>query len=419
MKWFEAPELRFAVGIEDTFIPQEALGKRKLDEYEITQHSHYWHADLGLAAESGATMVRWGIPWYRVNPAPGTWDFSWLDRVVARFQDLELTPIVDLMHYGTPLWLENEFANAHYPERVAEYAAKVAERYRDALHVWTPLNEPLLNVVYCGEDAEWPPYLTGDDGFVRILERIARGIVLTQQAITEVQGDAATFVHVEAGYRFTDPTGSHTDRVEFLRRRGFLIEDLLTGRVDDAHPLTPWLLANGFPQSSLDWHRAHLAEPDVMGVNYYPLVSTELFEREGTPSGSVRDPRVRVNEWTDGMEDLLRRFADRYGKPVMLTETSATGSDEVRADWLDASIAKVRALRDGGMPIVGYTWWAVIDWLEWSYRNETAPVETYFSNGGLWTLEADTVGVLHRVRTPLVDRFRAHALESAPVGRPA
>lgn len=32
---------RFAVGIEDTFIPQELPGQRRLDEYELTRHYQY------------------------------------------------------------------------------------------------------------------------------------------------------------------------------------------------------------------------------------------------------------------------------------------------------------------------------------------------------------------------------------------
>ena len=77
-------------------------------------------------------------------------DWTWLDQVAEYTRGLELTIVVDLMHYGTPLWLENEFVNAEYPERVAAYASAVAERYR----VWTyftPLNEPMENATNCGE----------------------------------------------------------------------------------------------------------------------------------------------------------------------------------------------------------------------------------------------------------------------------
>jgi beta-glucosidase len=98
-----------------------------------------------------------GIPWYRVNPASDEWDWSWTDRVIDYMHSLELIPIIDLMHYGCPLWLQGEFANPDYPQHVAEYAAHFAERYDETVRFYTPMNEPLLNAMYCGEDGRWPP----------------------------------------------------------------------------------------------------------------------------------------------------------------------------------------------------------------------------------------------------------------------
>lgn len=73
--WSAASRFRFAVGIEDTFVAQESPGQRKLDEYELTQHYQFWEQDLELVARSGADTLRWGIPWYLVEPEPGR--FAW------------------------------------------------------------------------------------------------------------------------------------------------------------------------------------------------------------------------------------------------------------------------------------------------------------------------------------------------------
>jgi beta-glucosidase len=82
--WYEDGRLHFAVGIEDTFIPQGFPGRRKLDEYELTQHYHLWHSDLGLAAAAGAEMVRWGIPWYLIEPSPaGSAGAGWTESSTA------------------------------------------------------------------------------------------------------------------------------------------------------------------------------------------------------------------------------------------------------------------------------------------------------------------------------------------------
>ncbi len=49
---------QWAVGIEDTFVPQVAVGRRALDEYELTQHYKHWREDLELAAEIGFDHIR-------------------------------------------------------------------------------------------------------------------------------------------------------------------------------------------------------------------------------------------------------------------------------------------------------------------------------------------------------------------------
>ena len=276
--WYSNGELRFAVGVEDTFVPQTRPGERALDEYDLMQHYRFWERDFELCAESGATMLRWGIPWYRVNPAQGQWEWDWLDRAIDKLDELGIDLIADLIHYGTPLWLENEFAHPDYPARVAEYAAAVAERYAGRIKHYTPANEPLLNTMYSGEFGHWPPYLTGDTGFVTVLRGISRGIVETQAAITSVDS-ASDFVHVEASFRFAGDVDAHEEVVEHLRHRAYVVQDLVMGRIDAAHPLARFLSVNGFTDDDLTWALQNTAQPDVVGVNYYPQHSTEIFER--------------------------------------------------------------------------------------------------------------------------------------------
>lgn len=394
---------RFAVGIEDTFVPQTALGRRALDEYALTQHYERWSSDLELARASGATTMRYGIPWYLVNPERGRFAWSWLDRVVDKLEELEMETIVDLMHYGTPLWLDNQFLNASYPEAVAEYAAAVADRYRGRFTAFTPLNEPLVNAMFCGEDGRWPPYLTGPDGFVKLVRALVRGIVATQAAIDDVTCGESTFVHVEATQQFAVPSEPASEEIELLRRRVFLVEDLLTGRVDDDHPLVGYLRANGFGDDDLLWCETNTALPDVMGVNYYPHLTTVAV------TDGDRAVWPRIDGGTEGLERVLRAFADRYRVPVFLTETSQSGSVASRVAWLDASVETLLRLRDDGVDIVGYTWWPLFDLVDWDYREGIKPVEDYLVTMGMYDLRRDDIGVLERTHTAVVDRFRFHA----------
>ena len=192
----------WALGIEDTFIGQTNRQERTLDEYELTQHYRFWKEDLDAARATGATMIRYGIPWYKVEPEPGVFDWSWVDQVMEDFANHpEMVPIIDLMHYGTPLWLKNEFMNGQYPQRVAAYAAAFAARYGKQVQYYTPLNEPFINAEWCGWTGTWPPYLRGHLGFAQMMNQLAKGIILTMEAVRQHRSDAL-FVHVEASKLF-------------------------------------------------------------------------------------------------------------------------------------------------------------------------------------------------------------------------
>jgi beta-glucosidase len=405
---FTDGRFHWAVGIEDTFVPQVSLGRRRLDEYELTQHYVFWHSDLGLAAQAGATTIRYGFPWYRLNPEPGRFVWDWADRVVDRLDELGLEAIVDLVHYGTPLWLDNQFLNHAYPAAVAEYAGRLAERYRGRLRAFTPLNEPFVNTVFCGELGTWPPHLTGHDGFVKVARALVRGIVATQHAVAEATGGDATFVHVEAAARHVGDDG-FADQIAFLRARELLLQDLVVGLVDDGHPLAGYLRTHGFGDDDLAWCAEHTAAPDVMGVNFYPHISTTEYV-----AGEPAALRARRDEGEVGLEEAVRLFAGRYRRPVFVTETSIDGSAEDRVRWLDESTELLARLRADGIDVVGYTWWPLFHFVEWEYRESEGGPEEQLFEMGLYDLRPDSVGVLERVPTPAVGRFGELAAAGAP-----
>ncbi|KQO97491.1 family 1 glycosylhydrolase [Leifsonia sp. Leaf264] len=417
MKWFETGQLNFALGIEDTFVPQSRSGERAIDEYELTQHYEKVHGDLGLVKEVGADLLRWGVPWYRVAPAPGKWDWSWVDQAMDRFRELELRPIIDLLHYGTPLWLDDQFANPDYPQHIAELAHRMAERYGDVATDYTPVNEPIIHSLFSGEYAYWPPYYDGPTGFATIAASIAHGMVLSQQAIAHELGDRATFVHVDAGMRFAGDVDApeHRDTVARLRHQTFLVEDLVTGNVGEGHPLLAQLHQGGITDNQLDWFVRNAVQPDVMGVNYYPLHSTEVFEAGVHHTGGFADPRPAFDAGSDGLRDVLTTYAERYGAPVMLTETCVTGTVEARIAWMDQSVATLHDLRAQDVPVVGFTWWPLFDMYEWTYRHSTNPKAHHLLTMGLYDLVESHTGQLDRRRNPVADRFQHHATAPSPV----
>jgi beta-glucosidase len=417
----------WAVGIEDTNIGWPLRGSgQPLDEYESTGHYDQWRSDFDLVVESGATTVRYGLPWYRINPAPGVWEWEWADEVIRyAAETLGLVLIVDLVHYGTPAWLTGSFTDPGYPAAVAEYAGAVAARYAGLVDHFTPLNEPLVTASFTGARAIWPPYESGDAGWARVVVNIAAGIRASIRTILAAQPDA-TIVHVEATHVWTTEDPALEKHRDALNLRNFLPTDLVLGTVDAGHPLFAWLLEVGIEAEALEAMRAPCPAPTMIGVNFYPELSCrELVLVEGAPVG------VAFNGWTDGLRQVLREFDDRYGIPLMISETGVEGDPEHLASWLRDSAETAMQLRADGMALVGLTWWPLFDFVDWSWGSGGRIVEefytrvngvispvippppsdgiaSYFRRMGLWRLH-EGASSLERVRTVAADGYRALA----------
>ncbi|HWQ11421.1 MAG TPA: family 1 glycosylhydrolase [Roseiflexaceae bacterium] len=403
----------WAGGIEDTFIPQGRPGLRPLEEYELTQHYDQWRDDLRRAASLGIQMLRWGVPWYRVEPRQGQFDWSWTDEVLPfMVRELGIQPIVDLMHYGTPLWLERSFDDPSYPALVAAYQRAFAARYRGLVRYYTPLNEPTVNADFCGRRGEWPPYLSGEAGYMRVLLQLARGVQLSASSIRAADPDAV-LVAVEAmgwcraSSEAARPAAERRDRGELLAW------DLYTGLVDERHPLYSSLLEHSASAAELEQLRAWGVKHDIFGVNFYPWSACEV---QMGADGAVRTLPVP----RDGrlLADVLRRCHAHTGLPLMVTETSAKEPVEGRAAWMDETLAAVRQVRAEGVPAIGYTWFPLITMVDWAYRTSELPVERHLLHLGLWDSAFDAQGVLVRHETPLVAKYRAAVARTAEVVGP-
>jgi beta-glucosidase len=396
------PDFSWGVGIEDTFIPQTRPGFRALDEYEITGHYRLWREDFDLLAQLGVNHVRWGVPWYRVNPAPGVFDWQWIDQALDYLVNrVQILPIIDLMHYGTPLWMENTFINASYPERVAEYAYAFASRYKDLIRYYTPLNEPMVNALYCGRRGEWPPHLEGDDGYVKVLMQVCRGVALTERALREAD-PGAVIIQVEAiehHYTTEEELGPH---VAQELAQIYLPFDLFTGLVSTDHMLWPFLRKHGVTETDLRWLQERAVKVDVVGVNYYPVSGGEWT------IGEDGSPFFTRGIAAEHLGAVLRDTWNRYRLPMMVTETGLVGSIAERAAWMDDSIATIRQVASEGIPVVGYTWWPLFDMIEWDYRTERGPLHRYTMATGLWSNKFRDLDSLTRHPTALVEQFQRY-----------
>jgi beta-glucosidase/6-phospho-beta-glucosidase/beta-galactosidase len=372
--------------------------------------------------------LRYGFAWHRVNPGPDVFDWTYCDSLVAEANRLGIGLVIDLVHYGTPTWLPRSFLDPEYPASIASYAGAVADRFGRDIAGITPLNEPLVTASFTGQRGVWPPFAHGEAGWSKVVVAVADGI---QQSIHAIRSAAhpPAIVHVEATNIWITRDHGLAGAVELAEQQKYLPTDLVFGRVDQGHSLFDWLVRHGIPETDLIRMTRLRTQPDIIGINYYPELSPRELIR--TEHGSVG---VVFNAWTDGLAAVTRDFHDRYGLPLMITETAVEGPDEHRIAWLVAAAREVNSLRRQGVPVTGIIWWGLTDFVDWSWatgdkvieefyiedgggpRPVTPPrradgIEAFFRRMGLWRLTASD-GHVHRVATPLIEAFSTLAADT-------
>lgn len=392
----------WAVGIENTFIPHTRGRMRPLDEFTLTQHYDLWQEDLERVASLGVSHLRWGPPWYQVQPDRTAFNWRWTDQVLETMASLKLTPILDLVHYGTPLWLEQSFDDPDYPAYVADYGAAFAERYKGLVHLYTPLNEPLIAAEYCGKLGQWPPYYTGDNCQARLLLQLVRGQQLTMQRLRAIVPDCV-LVAVEAlNWHYTAQAELKPQIDQWLDAR-FLSFNLVTGQLTAEQAGYHYLLAQGCSEVEIEQILAQAQPFDWFGVNFYPWSGGKVSRNS---RGSYRVNRRSLTG--EHLEPLLHLAYRKSRLPLLVTETSARSDVPGRARWMAETLAAVECGRAAGLPVIGYTWFPVFTMIDWRYRLDRRPLANHLLHLGLWDCYPDEAGVLQRYETHLVADYQRY-----------
>jgi beta-glucosidase len=386
-------DFQWMTGFECSAFPQVGV-----DELDATQHDRWWASDLVRLRDVGITLIRYGIPWHRVNPRPHQYDWSWTDQVLDLMETLGITPIVDLFHFGTPQWVDGGIMHPIFGEVQGWYARAFAERY-PRLRYYTPTNEPYICAVFGAEQAVWYPFLRERHDTARALKNVAEGVCRAMAEIRKVRPDAL-MVLADTCEEWHAPDGAFAEEAAFRSARRFLVHDLYLGRVDRDHPLWAWLAGGGLDGRELDWFREHPAELDLLGLDYYPQSERQL--RRGPGGERLEEPAERPA----GFAELARQYSERYGGiPVALTETNLGGPVSERVRWLDRLVEQTRKARAAGVPVAGITWYGAVDHVDWDSLLRVRNLR--INPCGMWRLRRQGDRLV-REPTALVERFRQY-----------
>jgi beta-glucosidase/6-phospho-beta-glucosidase/beta-galactosidase len=286
-----------------------------------------------------------------IEKSPGTYDWSsWLPALEAAEQ-AGVQIIWDIFHYGSPDHVDQ--AADDFPERFTQFALAAVEVQQSVSKrppILCPLNE--INFMSWAVEVDYfpPGGRTEMSGFKR---QLVRAGISSARAIRDRWPDS-TLVWAEPLVHIAPH--SHRRAVkraaEAARQGQFEAYDWITGRAEPELGGDPSLV-------------------DLIGLNFYPH-NQWYFKGPTIPMGH--------HEYRP-LADMLLEVAERYGKPIFLSETGAEGS--AKPSWLHYVCNEVRDAIDRGAAIEGICWYPITAYPGWdnSRHAEAGLLSTVVADG--------------------------------------
>ena len=358
------------------------IGNDYIDQLRLSGH-HERLDDLDRFAALGISALRYPVLWERTAPhGLATADWTWADDRLGRLRELGIEPIVGLLHHGSGV-ADTSLVDPQMPDRVAEFAQAVAERY-PWVRGYTPVNEPLTTARFSCLYGHWYPHLRSGRAFARALLAQLKAVVLAMRAIRSVTPSARLIQTEDLGkIHATRPLAY---QAAFENDRRWLTFDLLTGQLRPQARMWRHLRDLGISDSELDWYRENACPPDVLGLNHYLSSERFLDHRTNLYAGVavggngrhryVDVPAVRVPGGADGPARLLREAWERYRLPLAVTEAHNGCTREEQVRWFVEIWDTAMQLRESGVDLRAVTAWALLGSYDWDSL-VTAPRGNY------------------------------------------
>lgn len=343
---------------------QLTLDGNRLDMIAASQHDRQAAADYALCRSVGMRAVREAARWPLIDSGGQLKNLTSVREMAQIGRKAGLTQIWDLMHYGYPDDLDPTAAD--FVPRFAAYARAVAQAVREesvGQTYFTPVNEISYYAFAGGEIAYMAPFWQHRGGDLKRI--LVQAAIAAANAIWEVDPEAQ-MVSVDPLVHLHPPTG----RPDLQADADFFNQYVVTEGFD--------MLAGGVAPE-LGGSRRHLG---IIGLNFYASNQWTI----ATPEQPQRFLELDDPAWLP-LSDMLVELQARYGGPIILAETGASG--EARAPWVRYLAAEVKTALDKGVDFQGICFYPTITTPDW--EDPTA-----FFDGGIFDVHPQPDGTLAR-----------------------
>ena len=323
----------------------------RLDLIRATGHDKHVLRDYRLCRDLGFRTLRDGLRWHLVGRSPDKYDWSsWLPMLEAAEQ-VGVQIIWDLFHYGSPDWVDQ--AAPDFPERFTDFALaalEVQQSVSDRPPLVCPLNE--INFLsWAVDDGYFPPVGPAQRGWFK--GQLVKTAITAARSIKQ-RWPQSTIIWAEPLINIAP----HDRRRPTVRAARENLEGM--------YEAYDWIMGLARPELGGDPSLV-----DVVGWNFYPH-NQWYFEGPTIPMGH--------HEYRP-LAHMLVEMADRYQKPIFLSETGAEGTG--KPSWLHYVCSEVRDAMTRGANIKGICWYPITAYPGWdnSRHAETGLLSTVVADG--------------------------------------
>ncbi len=396
----------------DIFVQKEGTTFKGSNGNVAVDHYHRYKEDIRLMAEQGLKTYRFSVAWSRIYPT-GNGEVNekglqFYDDLIDELLVHDIEPMLTLYHWDIPQALMDEYGgweSRQVIEDFNEYAITLFKRYGDRVKYWISLNEQNYFVGYSYETGLHPPAVKDRERMYEAnhIANLANAKVI--QSFRKYVPDGK--IDPSFAYKPYYPIDSNPKNILAFENS----EDLNNYFWMDIYawgqyPITAWkyLEENNLTPTieEGDFELLRAAKPDFMGVNYYrtttvdhnPIdggldigVKNTTGEKGSTKHSGVPgmfkttdNSHVESTNWDwdidpQGLRIGLRRIANRYQLPVIITENGLGEfdkleegnivNDDYRIDYLESHIKAIQDAISDGVEVLGYCAWSFTDLLSW------------------------------------------------------
>ena len=305
-----------------------------------------------------------------------------------------LQPFVTLNHYSLPSWIHDAYAchtniatctnrgwldQTRVETEMAKYAGFCAAEFGDRVDRWASLNEPFTAVVLAGflaptDQRTNPPGVSlkipeAKTAYKSMIEAHAKVYDAVKMNDTvDADGDGVPakigIVYNLQAVAANDPK-SDTD-VRGMQHLQYLEDQMFLDGVAKGSFDQNWD-GNAVQRDDLA-HRM-----DFIGINYYAKTIAEGTDSSVYPQISPLLDFDFISlgydyDYPQGIKEVLQ-FAQRYGVPLVISETGAAQSDDADGPsrWAVRTLAWVKRAMNAGVNVEGYFYWTLTDNYEWNH----------------------------------------------------